>query len=867
MKRILIADLRSNFIFFVFLIFNFTFGLSGFVSLDAFKNGIQESIKNNAKDYLSADLSISVRRLLTTQEEQTVREELKRLGMGDYQESRTLEMFTMLNTSPERNSQGSLSSTSLPPSQMLVQLKLIDEKYPFYGKLELTKNSLAASLSAREEFHHHGPGIMPMAWTTPEVLTQLGLTLGSTFKVGQLNVVLNDTITLDSTQAMRLSAFAPKVYISINWLKELGLLTTGSTLTESRLYKFNSSRQSAVTPEEVKTNLLKKLVDPAIQVQTPEDAQEDSGRMLGYLNDYLGLVSLVGVFLAMIGSTYLYRSFLNSRVKSMAILNALGLSLRRSVGIYIVQLLIVAFFSAIVSILLSFLITPLIQMVLENFMSVKVDVLFQPKSALLAFLVSILSVLFSGLPYLVTIQRIQTSLLLQESSLLALPLKRWDFFYFLPLLIVFYLLSLYQAHSFKVGSYFFGGLMGSFILIYGFSLILLMMLRKINVEKLPMALKHALLLVTRKASQSLPVIVALAMASLLINLIPQIKKGILEEFSISKEVKVPGLFLFDIQDEQVKPLSEIVLSEGVSLSSLSPMVRARILSVNGEPFEKSMGENSNFKTREDEVEARFRNRGFNLSYRTTLSAAEKVVKGHWNDQVWKEDSKELPEISLEQKFAERLKFKMGDVLMFDVQGLEIQGRVTSFRSVKWNSFQPNFFVLFQSGVLDEAPKTWLASIPQSSALLKNQIQQKIAKTFFNISVIDVESLTHRILNLIHQMSWAIQLMSVISLLAGLFVIYSISKDQSQSRRQDFSLMSILGAPLSFVRQQSFYSSLLLSFFACIVGILFSFGFSYILTFVIFDDLFVPDLLWPVISFIIVVGFTVLISYLFILRRQ
>lgn len=832
--KLIFSDLRTNFIFFSLLIFNFTLGLTGFVALDSFKVGIQKAIKANAKEYLSADLTVSARRLLTDQEAQIAKTELTRLGATKVKESRMIEMFTMVNT---------------PGGSRLVQLKIVDDQYPFYGQLQLQKQGAVGYGSSKEI--NSGQN----AWAYADLFTQLNLKPGSIIKLGNLEFTLSDRIVEDSTQALRLASLAPKIYIGIQTLKDLGLIEMGSTLTETRLYKVPNVQNL----EELKKSLFSKYIDPAIQVQSPEEAQEESGRMMGYLNDYLGLVSLVGFFLAMIGSTYLYRSFLNTRVKAVAIMNALGLSFSRALRIYITQLLIAAVISALLSVILAGAMIPIIQKVVGSLTAIKVEAVFQSTSVGLALAVSILGVLFSCLPYLVSINRISTSQLLQESSRMVLPLKPWDFIYFVPLLLLFYFLSVFQANSLKIGSLFFSGLLLSFIMVFGVAHLFLALFRRLPIHKLSVSMRQAILLISRNTSQSLPVIMALAMAALLINLIPQLKAGLLNEFSVNKEVKLPGLFLFDIQDEQLGDLKELVGSFGVSFSHISPLIRARIISVNGGNFEKNINESTTFKTREEEVEARFRNRGFNLSYRDHLSAAEKIIEGSFNSSHWTESNGTPPEISVEKRFADRLGFKMGDVLKFDVQGSEIEGKITSFRAVKWNSFQPNFFVLFQPGVLDEAPKSWLASLPQMETPLKSSLQESISKKFFNISSVDIEKVTHRILQMINQMSWAIQFMSMISLVAGLFVIFSISSEQSQIRQWDLYLMRVLGAMPKSLLMQNIFENLFLGFFASAIGVILSFIMAYILSYSIFDALFVPDFFWPLVSIAIVTFFTILVS--------
>ena len=116
-------------------------------------------------------------------------------------------------------------------------------------------------------------------------------------------------------------------------------------------------------------------------------------------------------------------------------------------------------------------------------------------------------------------------------------------------------------------------------------------------------------------------------------------------------------------------------------------------------------------TREEEQSGRMRNRSYNLSWRSELFPSEKLLKGTLSQNPWNPDQgNSMPEMSLETRFAKRLNVDLGDTMTFDVQGVEVEGRITSLRQIRWTSFQPNFFIQFQPGVLEDAPKTWLAGI-------------------------------------------------------------------------------------------------------------------------------------------------------------
>src|SRR5690606_2017992 len=117
------------------------------------------------------------------------------------------------------------------------------------------------------------------------------------------------------------------------------------------------------------------------------------------------------------------------------------------------------------------------------------------------------------------------------------------------------------------------------------------------------------------------------------------------------------------------------------------------------------------------------------------------------------------ELSVEVRFAERMGFHVGDILTFDVQGVEVEGEIINLRSVKWTSFQPNFFILVQGGVLNEAPKTFIAAIPFLAEDKRSALQNQIAISFPNVSVIDVVRTVDDVLKTAEKMSWSLELMA------------------------------------------------------------------------------------------------------------
>ena len=279
----------------------------------------------------------------------------------------------------------------------------------------------------------------------------------------------------------------------------------------------------------------------------------------------------------------------------------------------------------------------------------------------------------------------------------------------------------------------------------------------------------------------------LSLTVVLMSLLPQLEHSIKNEFVMDNSYQRPSLFLFDIQEDQLDELKNMVAGHQAQMVSLSPLIRARLLQVNQLAFEKRL-QPSEALTREEEQEARMRNRGLNLSYRPTLAQSEQIIEGRpLRDEAGK------TEFSLERKYAERMGIKMGDQLTLDVQGVEVQGTVVNLRKVRWTSFEPNFFILVNESTLKEAPKVWLAGVSQLLEQNKMAFQNELAQKQSNVSVIDVERVSMDLFEWVDKISWTFTGMSYLTLLVGFFVLLSTLMVQIGQRAQEMNLYHILGA--------------------------------------------------------------------------
>jgi putative ABC transport system permease protein len=314
---------------------------------------------------------------------------------------------------------------------------------------------------------------------------------------------------------------------------------------------------------------------------------------------------------------------------------------------------------------------------------------------------------------------------------------------------------------------------------------------------------------------------------LLINLIPQIHNGLQQEIAQPTDFSVPDFFMFDIQPEQLETLQALLAERGYETSFLSPQVSARLEAINDVVLDE---------VEETPDEQMLQRRMYNLTYQDALKNSETLVAGETWNGAWDFSSPELPGISIEEGFAARMGLKLGDTLTFDVQSVPVTGRVMNTRTVDWNSFQPNFFISFQPGVLDPAPKTFVAAISEVADADRLAVQNSIVTALPNVSIINVAQIVARILDITDQIGWAIKVMAYLSIFAGLVVLFSIARYEVKSRFWEINLLKILGANFKDVKSIVQIEFGILGFFAAVTGVVLSLLMSYSISYFIFDSL-------------------------------
>lgn len=784
-----------------FLVFNLAFGLFGFFLLQTFQESLQRQTESKAQEILGGDFSVSARKII----EPAVIQDLE----SKFKFSNKTEGYSFFAMVQVVGRSGAKSR--------LVRVQSFDERFPLYGQLQLKLGEQAVQLE-------HG---QKKVWLDPEIVSLLDVSPNSKIKLGQTEFSFGGTILKDPSRAFRIGGLAPVMFISHLDVGATQLIQLGSTVSHSLIYKFDDKALYVNSPDQVQKKLDAEVKDVSMRFETAQQDAGDDNRVLKYFSDYLGLVSLVALGLCFLCGGYLLRWIFMQQRKTIAIYKTLGLQESEIIAIHMTKNSFISFGALVLALGSVLACMPFIQELITQYnLPVILDLEF--KSVVITSLIALIVPQLMFFPLMIEILKLSPKELFQP--LVEPKNKSRLFWLWLTIcLVLFWGLTIWQSQSLKTGTVFTLGLVVLYF-IFKFVLSATLKIAERFLDRFSFLNNYALKSLIRKSASTDLVFITMSLAILVLCLLPHVKSSIIEEIKPSNSAHIPSLFLFDIQPEQKNELVAMTKESIGKDLELTPMVRSRIIKLNDLDYERAQATDG-FSTREEEEEARFRNRGVNLTYKTQLDASEKIVEGTWN--VGSSPIESVPEISLEERYAKRINAKLGDILTFDVQGMEINGKITSIRQVRWTSFKPNFFIVFQPGVLEEAPQMFLSSVAINEDSKIENYQNLVVEKFSNISVINVKRTVQDSLVFINQMSVALEGMAIMSIVIGLFVFVILLNTQVRERINEMNLLQILGLSNERVQQviARQFSFIILLAVTCGIGL------SFLSVFVIMSVIF------------------------------
>ena len=718
----------------------------------------------------------------------------------------------------------------------LVQVRALGGEFPYYGELE------TVPASAGKTFRNGQAALVDQS-----MMLQYEAKVGDTIKIGSLSFVIAGTLINAPGQTGLSASVAPPVYIPLQYLEQTGLSQKGSRIVYQFFFKFDK----AVNMKELVDKIEPRLDIEGLNYETVETQKQNTARSLEDLTNFLSLVSFIALLLGCVGVASAIHIYVREKIRSVAILRCLGAKGSQAFLIYLIQIVVVGFVGSIAGAALGTIIQQFLPIAFKDFLPIKVTTDFSWTAIGQGLLLGVvISFLFALLP-LVSIRKISPlntlRLSFQRFSLFKDPLK-W-LVYLLIILFIFGFCYL-QIKEVQESIGFSIVIVVAFLILVGTAALLMWFVRRFFPNAWSYIWRQGLANLYRPNNQTTILIVAIGLGTAIICTLFSVRSILLKRIELTAEGNRSNTILFDIQPKQRDSVVALAKQFNLPVEGTVPIVNMRLEKVNnitGEVLRKD----STLKMRRGIFDREYR-----VTFRDSLTASEKITKGKWSGKV---DANGNIFISLDDGFAESNDIKIGDTMIFNVQGSVVSTIVGSFRDVDWGRVQTNFLVVFPTGVLEQAPMFHVLVTRIENKDESARFQQHLVQRFPNVTVIDLSAVLNIVSQIIDKVGFIIRFMAAFSIFTGLIVLIASVLISKYQRIQESVLLRTLGAS----RKQIFYITALEYFFlgalAAATGMFLSLGVSWLVAKFMFETEFVLNWVPLLLVFLSVCFLTVFIG--------
>ena len=644
----------------------------------------------------------------------------------------------------------------------LASVKAANSLYPLRGELRS-----AAEPYAPEEA---GSGPRPgEVWAEARLMVALNLKIGDELEIGAKTLRLSRVLTYDPDTAGDFYSLTPRVLMHLDDLAATEVVQPGSRVRFRELWRGDANALAAYR-QAVEASL-----EPNQRLDDARDGNRQVGGALGRAERYLNLASLAAVLLAGVAVALSAARFAARRFDASALLRCLGLSRREALALFGLQLALLGLIACLIGALLGWAGQHVLFYLLRGLIPDDLP----PADlwpALAGMATGLVALAGFALPPLAALGRVPPLRVLRR-DMLPVPASSWLVYgaALIALGLIMWRLSLDLRLTLALLG---GGLLAA-LLLGGLLLLGLQSLRRLLQRAalpwrlgLGQLLRHPL----AAAGQSLAFgLILLAMA-----LIALLRGELLDTWQDQLPEDAPNHFALNVLPAERDAFAARLAELSPHPAPLYPVVPGRLIMINGEPVRQLV-------TKESRGERAIQ-RDLSLTWAEDLPSDNLITAGNWWGAA---HASELPGVSVESELAESLQLKLGDQLRFNVGGIERDAQVTSLRQVDWDSFQPNFYMIFEPQTLQDLPATYLTSFylpPGQDAELV-----ALSRAFPSVTLLQVDALLAQLRSILAQVTLAIEYVLLFVLAAGITVLLAGLQATLDERIRQGALLRALGA--------------------------------------------------------------------------
>jgi putative ABC transport system permease protein len=647
----------------------------------------------------------------------------------------------------------------------LSEVRAVGEGYPVKGDIGLSPRHLEVAVPTR------GVPARGTVWVDTRMVALLGVDGGQTIELGDRSFTIAGVFERDAEASVGFLSMSPRIVVNALDLPDTGLVQPASRISHRLML--------AGPPADIARyrTFVSQRLGAGQRVEDVREARPELRSAMERAERFLGLAALVSVILAGVAVALAARRFLQRHLDACAMMRCLGAPQRQMIGLYLTQFLLLGVVASAIGCAIGAAGQQVLVQVLGSLVSASLPPP-TPWPAVKGLATGVVLLLGFGLPPLIALSTVPTLRVLRRD--LGTP-GRGSLLSWLAAVAAISAMVMWEAADLKLGLAMLGGTVATVAVCAGCAWLAMRAAGRLAGRgrgRGSFTWRYGIANLNRRALGSIVQMTALGLGIMALLLLTLVRGELLDNWRRSLPADTPNQFLVNIQPDQVERVRAFHAKEGLAAPNVQPMVRGRLVSVNGKPVQPS--DYADDRTR------RLVDREFNMSFMADIPPGNGVVAGRW----WTAADKGAALMSFEQDIARRIGIEVGDTVVYDVAGTRREFIVTSLRRVDWDSFRTNFFVVTAPGALDGLPVSYITAfrLPEGREGFTNAL----IREFPNLLVLDVGSILARVQAMIDQVSKAVEFLFLFTLLAGLVVLYAAIASTRDERVFEGAIIRTLG---------------------------------------------------------------------------
>ena len=706
-----------------------------------------------------------------------------------------------------------LSMIITDEDNLLTSIKAVTPSYPLRGKLTVVNFD-------NSPIQHSGSPPQGSVWIEKKVSESLELNQSDNIIIGNKNFIVEGIIQDYPDRNSSFVGFYPVAIVNINDVDAMGVIQTGSRVVYRQLFSGTQKNLDRFV-ESLDT------LPPNIRLQNAIDVGDNLGEDIANSTTFFNLASLFTIIISVIAAMMAVRRYASRNLLHTSLMKVFGASKTFILGHQITQLFLLIITASSFGLIFGYALQHLLISTLQGIINADLPPpSFRP--VILGLITATFVVFATAAPYIKILSDTEPIRILRNdftiklsSNFIIYLVAFFSMFGFLGILFQDLKLILYIVITLVVVTFALYSI--GRLLLYALSF-----MQFSNGTGWKLGLKN----LVQRGNESILQVIIFGLSLLFLVVLAETRTDLVDSWSETLDEDTPNYFLFNIQEYNLKPISNYFEDQAQITADFTPLIRGRLLSA------KRPGSDVNFDNLMD--------REANLTWQNLLPVSNKLVAGKW----WTEGD-EVKEVSVDQDIAASMDLEIGDELTFSAGGKTFSVSVTSFREIEWQSFSPNFFFILSPAVGKELPNSYITSIKVKDS---NKLMNNFVATFPTITSVNLEAIINQAKNSISSASLAVQYIFLLTLIAGVLALIASIYANKDQRTKEAAIMHAIGASRAMIFKSAASEFFILGILSATTAVIFSTLLSSVIFYQFLDLIYSPNILILGLSFLLAITF-------------